>query len=460
MEMEREGPEEARASSSSSLSWKEGGAAPPLTATVARGGADLSHAPTPASHSGSHGGGGGGGWVGEGGIGGVDKGGIGEVAVVSVGVGEGHGRGDRVVADEEHWIEVNGRGTGSPVFRGLGVSKARKIYVTKVLDRRPRREARRLSGIIVLSDGKDIRLLKESLQLVRRDKFGQVKGTKSFEESDTAVAVRRRFRTYTFGFGSYHDPRTLYYLASQGFGTYSFVNESVQNIRDAMALCIGGLTSIVAQDLEVTIRAAHPGVEISSVDSGCHDVLLSSNKHKSIVHIKDLLGDEEKNLIVYRRPKKKLLDGHDLSPEVACEMYRLDVVSRVWGIWTAIPVTTNPAYTTIKGAVKLWEIEGLDQDDVVNQLESLLAAIDPSVQPSADPDMAALRRRLYNDLDKMRTKFSKNVMAGLPYMLSWLSSHRCQRAATRVSASDSCFLTVRMKNMIASVETALAYIIQ
>jgi hypothetical protein len=364
-----------------------------------------------------------------------------------------------------------------------------------------------LSGIIVLSDGKDIRLLKESLQLVRRDKFGQVKGTKSFEESDTAVAVRRRFRTYTFGFGSYHDPRTLYYLASQGFGTYSFVNESVQNIRDAMALCIGGLTSIVAQDLEVTIRAAHPGVEISSVDSGCHDVLLSSNKHKSIVHIKDLLGDEERNLIVYvnapdqeehgqlatasmaklltvtaeyrsplsqddliradeaaayveRRPKKKLLDGHDLSPEVACEMYRLGVVNRVWGIWTAIPVTTNPTYTTIKGAVKLWEIEGLDQDDVVNQLESLLAAIDPSVQPSADPDMAALRRRLYNDLDKMRTEFSKNVMAGLPYVLSWLSSHRCQRAATRVFASESCFLTVRMKNMIASVETALAYIIQ
>ena len=103
MEMEREGPEEARASSSSSLSWKEGGAALPLTATVARGGADLSHAPTPASHSGSHGGSGGGG-----GIGGVDEGGIGEVAVVSVGVGEGHGRGDGVVADEEHWIEVNG----------------------------------------------------------------------------------------------------------------------------------------------------------------------------------------------------------------------------------------------------------------------------------------------------------------------------------------------------------------
>ncbi|GJN00891.1 hypothetical protein PR202_ga18114 [Eleusine coracana subsp. coracana] len=164
-----------------------------------------------------------------------------------------------------------------------------------------RSERLRVGGIILLADGKDIQILKES-QSKR----------KSFEESDKDIALRRQFPTYTFGFGADHDPRTLYYLGCEGYGTYSFVNESLQkvneglqkdneslqNIKDAMALCIGGLTSISAQDVEIIIKTTRTDVKITDIKKGLYEADLISNKLGRI-HIKDLFCDEEKHFIVY-----------------------------------------------------------------------------------------------------------------------------------------------------------------
>ena len=98
-------------------------------------------------------------------------------------------------------------------------------------------------SVLLLADGQDETIFEESLK------------------STEVLLKRHKYPTY--------DPRTLYYLATSGYGTYSFVTES-RSIRDAMALCIGGLTSIVAQDVKVTIRSAQEDVEIQAIMSGGH----------------------------------------------------------------------------------------------------------------------------------------------------------------------------------------------
>ncbi|KAK3131641.1 hypothetical protein QOZ80_6AG0509270 [Eleusine coracana subsp. coracana] len=280
-----------------------------------------------------------------------------------------------------------------------------------------RSERLRVGGIILLADGKDIQILKES-QSKR----------KSFEESDKDIALRRQFPTYTFGFGADHDPRTLYYLGCEGYGTYSFVNESLQkvneglqkdneslqNIKDAMALCIGGLTSISAQDVEIIIKTTRTDVKITDIKKGLYEADLISNKLGRI-HIKDLFCDEEKHFIVY----VDILEGGANSGSTESETTLLTVTAeysnplikekrnrsnmrRRIRADEAQVYLERPQIILGQGGVECWDIQDMGKDQVMDQLEKLLDEINPNVLPSAYPDLAALRGKLYTDLSKMR----------------------------------------------------------
>ncbi|KAK3128420.1 hypothetical protein QOZ80_6BG0461410 [Eleusine coracana subsp. coracana] len=372
---------------------------------------------------------------------------------------------------------------------GVGITAAMK-RAYEVLQKRT--ETHRVGAILLLTDGKDNKILKEEIQAnVQRTSLEEA-------DKDANAILRRQFPTYTFGFGTEHDPRTLYYLAREGYGTYSFANADSRNIEVAMAVCIGGLTSIVAQDVTVTVEAAHPEVKISEIKRGFHEGALSSDRQGQI-HIKDLFGDEEKNFIVYvnipreegqsssttilnvkaeytspvtkkkinventtvsvERPKKKILsrDGQmsNCSSKVGVEICRVHVLDGVWGVWDKIAHASNQTPYFNKEGVKRWDIPDIDRNMVMNELEKLLRIVDPTVDKSADHEMQAIKRKLFNDLTKMKDTLPRGIVTALPYMLSWLSAHKWQRAATQVTASESSFLTPRMHNMIGSVETAL-----
>lgn len=57
-------------------------------------------------------------------------------------------------------------------------------------------------SVLLLADGQDETIFEESL--------------KSTAE---VLLKRHKYPTYTFGFGRDHDPRTLYYLATSGYGS-------------------------------------------------------------------------------------------------------------------------------------------------------------------------------------------------------------------------------------------------
>jgi hypothetical protein len=58
---------------------------------------------------------------------------------------------------------------------------------------------------------------------------------------------------HTFGYGSDHDSEILRALSTAGGGSYYFV-EGVDTIRCAFGDCLGGILSVVAQNLQTDHR--------------------------------------------------------------------------------------------------------------------------------------------------------------------------------------------------------------
>merc|ERR1712087_509135 len=58
----------------------------------------------------------------------------------------------------------------------------------------------------------------------------------------------------TFGFGTGHNDQLLKALAENGRGMYAYI-ESTDQISGTFAECLGGLVSIIGQDLKVQVQA-------------------------------------------------------------------------------------------------------------------------------------------------------------------------------------------------------------
>mmetsp|Transcript_11259 Transcript_11259/g.14540 ORF Transcript_11259/g.14540 Transcript_11259/m.14540 type:complete len:367 (-) Transcript_11259:695-1795(-) len=103
---------------------------------------------------------------------------------------------------------------------------------------------------------------------------------------DTGITV------HTFGYGSDHDSAMLREISTVGNGSYYFV-EGVDDIRSAFGDCLGGMLSVVAQNLQVELEAIN-GASITKVHHK-NAVVVEANK-KYRVPFADLYGEE-----LYRR---------------------------------------------------------------------------------------------------------------------------------------------------------------
>jgi hypothetical protein len=311
------------------------------------------------------------------------------------------------------------------------------------------------------------------------------------QSSPGSFRYAQEYPIYTFGVGPKHDPRPLYTLATRVCGTY-FATDNIESIRDALALCVGGLTSIVAQGVKISVNSAREDVKISDIVCGGYDCSVNGGGKMGSITVDYLFGSEVKNFIVYlnvlaeeasifdltsktttllsvtvdyyypeltpsndifmdrvqsetikvsvQRPRRLRSQDGNISVEVAGEVIRANVFKGVKEIWSEICAER----TTVT-------------DDVATKLDKLRKDIDDTEEAKAIMD---IWDDLAKDLDCMKQgRASERYMetAGLPYMLSWLSSHQMQRAAIPGSTSKSkwfSFRSTRMQNMIDSVDSA------
>jgi len=121
----------------------------------------------------------------------------------------------------------------------------------------------------------------------------------------------------TFGFGQGHNESLLSAIAEFGRGMYTFI-ENTEMIADVFAQCLGGLVSIVAQEIEIRFKIIN-NVKINKCLSDAYKMQVIKPNEEYIIHISDIQSEERRDLIWdLQLPKLKEMDDNFNVVEIHC----------------------------------------------------------------------------------------------------------------------------------------------
>jgi len=135
-----------------------------------------------------------------------------------------------------------------------------------------RRHKNKVSAVLVLTDGQDGWTASLLPQLMQR-------------------AAAASCPVYAFGFGSDHDAALLSAIAEQAKTPFTFV-EDTSKIREAFAGAVGGLSSIVAQSVQLTLRCQ---VTLKMVHTAFP---LQQSGSEATITIPDMFAAERRDFLV------------------------------------------------------------------------------------------------------------------------------------------------------------------
>ncbi|XP_022873551.1 uncharacterized protein LOC111392433 isoform X2 [Olea europaea var. sylvestris] len=262
------------------------------------------------------------------------------------------------------------------------------------------------------------------------------------------------FPVHTFGFGSDHDSSAMHAISNASGGTFSFI-ESVGMVQDAFARCIGGLLSVVAQELRLTVRPASSGVEIGSIHSGRYANEISEAGSQGVIIVGDLYADEEKEFLVNLSIPAFAGDGEGgvgrtSLLQIKCS-YRDAVLKEMVHVEGEIveicrPTTLSPIDVIVSIEVdrqrnRLWVAEGIAEAQQMAEMgnlegaQAVLTNRRATLLSSASAQAGdGLCSWLECELTEIRERMANMEIyenTGRAYVLSGLSSHSWQRATTR-----------------------------
>lgn len=135
-----------------------------------------------------------------------------------------------------------------------------------------------------------------SAQSAVKDMLEDTEDEKQKEGAQDQSAVKEMPCTInTFGFGTGHNAALLQAISERGRGMYAFI-ETTDSIADTFAECLGGLVSMIGQDLKVKIQALN-NVEINECLSKGLPLTVTQPRKIHTVSIKDLQSEERRDLV-------------------------------------------------------------------------------------------------------------------------------------------------------------------
>jgi hypothetical protein len=137
-----------------------------------------------------------------------------------------------------------------------------------------RRQRNKVSAILLLTDGQDGSTRAAVPQLLQR-------------------AERANVAIYAFGYGADHDAALLTHIAEQAHTPFSFVEDSGDQAREAFAGAVGGLNSVVAQEVKLRLKCA---VELKALHTPFSTERPSDSE--AFVTIADLFAGERRDVLV------------------------------------------------------------------------------------------------------------------------------------------------------------------
>ncbi|KAI3857220.1 hypothetical protein MKW98_010634 [Papaver atlanticum] len=284
---------------------------------------------------------------------------------------------------------------------------------------------------------------------------------------------RLQIPVHTFGFGTDHDPNMLHSIAEGSKGTFSFI-EAEGLIQDAFAQCMGGLLSVVVQDLQVHVHSLDPYVCLSQLKAGSYSTYLTGDNQTGSVDFGDLYADVERDFLVL------------VNIPVVANGYSDDQMKLV-SVWCDYKDPfTKESVTTEAVEVKLQRPEMVNEDMVVSievdrqknrlrvaealsnsraaaergDLQIALSIIDGCRMQMSDTASMHAGDKFSHELDlelqEVRSRMENRKIyesTGRGFLLSGMISHSRQLATARGDSIDSssfsrAYQTSSMSNMV------------
>ncbi|KAL3630098.1 hypothetical protein CASFOL_023082 [Castilleja foliolosa] len=315
-----------------------------------------------------------------------------------------------------------------------------------------RRQKNPVSSIIFLSDGRDT--CNHSSRF--RDLFDMSQPPEylhllpaSICPADRETENQQTIPVHAFGFGSDHDPLAMHAISDSSGGTFSFI-ESYEIVQDAFASCIGGLLSIVIQELCITVRAASQGVEIKSIPSGRYYSSISDQGSNGTITVGDLYADEEKEFLIDISVPvctTLLLDitcsyRDVLSNEtvyVECERVEIQRPDSLSPLDTIVNLEVDRQRNRLNAAEGIAEAQRIAETGNLRGARAILSNRRSSLLASASCQVGdGLSMWLEAEMKETEERMGSQEVynrSGRAYALSNMSAHGYQRATTRGSSN-------------------------
>merc|ERR1740123_841341 len=272
-----------------------------------------------------------------------------------------------------------------------------------------RRQRNKVSVLLLLTDGQDGSTRAQIPTIVER-------------------AAAARCGLYCFGFGADHDAALLSELSEQVRTPFTFV-EDTEMIREAFAGAVGGLASIVAQNLELTLTARVP---IAAVHTPF--AVTRPSDHEATVVVPDIMAEERRDVLV----EVKVPAG----PEGESTVVLLEASLRYTDLKTGSQVQT-PAVTMTTTRCDEPQPELEPDEEVSTQRERV--EVTRAMREAADASNAGQFESAQAVLDRteqrVRTKKTKNSEAmclELADARSRMASRQAWEMGGRAEISDAC----------------------
>lgn len=337
----------------------------------------------------------------------------------------------------------------------------------QVLDERRHRNP--VASIIFLSDGNDTYNFRRGF-----DNSGNTHGflhllpsSISPRNQGSEAGGTETIPVHAFGFGSDHDPITMHGISDASGGTFSFI-ESIEMVQDAFASCIGGLMSVVTQELRLRLRSASHGVEIKSIPSGRYRSEISNQGSEGLINVGDLYADEEKEFLINLSIPTCLNNNNNNTDEdserktslldITCS-YR-DAVSKqtvlIEGDLVEIcrPKIPSPQdlqvnlevdrqRNRLRAAESIQQAQQMAEAGNLTGAKHLLAKKRSDLMGSASAQAGdGMIKWLEGEMKETEARMGSSNMylqSGRAFALSGISSHASQRATTRGSTVGGAF---------------------
>ncbi|KAK7404751.1 hypothetical protein VNO78_05707 [Psophocarpus tetragonolobus] len=327
-----------------------------------------------------------------------------------------------------------------------------------------------VSSIILLSDGQD------TYTVNSRPNIGADYQSLVPNSIHRSNGLGMQIPVHAFGFGSDHDATSMHSISEISGGTFSFI-EAEDVIQDAFAQCIGGLLSVVVQELQVEVRCVHPHLQLSSVKAGSYPASLMANARLATISVGDLYAEEERDFLVtvnvpvdessdetsllivrglYRDPITKEMVALEENSEV--KIQRPDVAGGELVVSIEVDRQRNRLQAAEAMAEARVAAERGDLSTAVSVLDSSHKALSETVSAKAGDRLCVALSAELKEMQERMVNQRVYEQSGRAYVLSGLSSHSWQRATARGDSTDSTSLvqayqTPSMVDMVTRSQT-------